>query len=240
MQHSRQPGGWRSRQNLSGDGIVAGEGVLDVVGGDSAETADAPVIPFEFDNRGRHDGGSLAGVENEREAIAELVEDFFPAGAGGRVGDVGAGAGKWDANFGDEIRDDSGFGPTKGDAAGVGGDFEGEAVGGVDDDGERAGPTGFGETIKIVGKFARKHHGVIEIADEDGKGAVLGAPLDAEDLLDGGKINGIGGEGVEGIGGYGYNSTAVEPGRSIADDMRVGIGRADFEDLSRQAVPYLF
>ena len=198
------------------------------------------MIPFEFDNRGRHDGGSLARVENEGETIAELVEDFFPAGARGGVGDVGTGAGKRDANFGDKIRDDSGFGPTKGDAARVGSDFEGEPVGGVDDDGERAGPTSFGETIEIVGKFARKHHSMIQITDENGKGAMLGASLDAEDLFNGREINGIGGEGVEGIGGYGYNSTAVEPSRSVTDNARVGIGCADFKDLSRQAVPYLF
>ena len=36
--------GKQDAKGLSGDGVVAFEGVADVVGGDGAETADAPVI----------------------------------------------------------------------------------------------------------------------------------------------------------------------------------------------------
>lgn len=79
-----------------------------------------------------------------------------------------------------------------------------------------------------------------EAADEDGESAVLGTSFDTEDFIDGGEIDGIGGEGVESVGGHGNYSATVQPRRSIADDMRVGIGRADFENLGRQAVPYLF
>jgi len=78
------------------------------------------------------------------------------------------------------------------------------------------------------------------MADEDGKGAVLGASFDAEDFLDGRKIDGIGGKGVKRVRGDGDDSAAIQPGGGITDAPRVGIGCADFENLGRHAIPYLF
>lgn len=190
------------------------------------------MIAFEFDDGGRHDPVGFARVKDQREAIAKLTEYFLAAGAGGRAGDVGAGAGERDADLGDEIRNNFRPGPTESDATGVGGDFEGETVGRVDDDGKRTGPEGFGEAIEVVREVFGENERVIEMADEDREGAVLGAPLDAENLFDGGEVDGIGGQSVEGVGGNGGDRTAVEPGGSVADDARVGIGCADFEDLS--------
>ena len=161
-----------------------------------------------------------------------MREDFIAAGAGGRPGNVGAGAREGNANFGDEVADDPGFGPAHGDAPCVAGDFERETIGRVDDDGERAGPAGFREAIEIVGKIFRNDHGVIDRTDEDGESALLGAPFDAENLFDCGEIDRVSSQGVERVGGNGDDSTAVEPGRGIADDTWVGIGRADFEHLS--------
>ena len=190
------------------------------------------MIAAKFDDGGRHDAVGFASVEDQREAIAELVEDFAAAGAGGRAGNVGAGAGKRNADFRDQVGDDFGFGPAHGDAAGVASDLQGEPVGGVDDDGKRTGPARFGESIKIVGKILRNNQSVIERADEDGKRALFGASFDAKNFFDGGEVDGIGSEGVESVGGNGDDGSAVEPGRGIADDTRVGIGRADFENFS--------
>jgi len=72
----------------------------------------------------------------------------------------------------------------------------------------------------------------MERTDEDGESALLRASFDAENLFDCGEIDRVGSEGVERVGGNGDDSTAVEPGRGIADDTWVGIGRADFEHLS--------
>jgi len=91
------------RKSSGLDGVVAFEGVANVVGGDSAETADAPVIAFEFDDGGRHDTAGFARVQDQREAIAKLTENLLAAGAGGRAGNIGAGAGERDADCGDEI-----------------------------------------------------------------------------------------------------------------------------------------
>ena len=110
---------------LGGDSVVAGEGVFDIVGGDGAEAANAPVIAAEFDDGGRHNGVGFASVEDEGEAVTQLVKDIVSADASGCVGNVGAGAGEGNANFGDEVGDDARFGPAEGDAAGVRGNLEG-------------------------------------------------------------------------------------------------------------------
>ena len=52
-----------------------------------------------------------------------------------------------------------------------------------------------GETIEIVGKIARENVCVVDGIDEKRKGFGFGATLDAKDFVDGGEIDGIGGEG---------------------------------------------
>ena len=185
------------------------ESGLDDFGRDGALAADTPVVTTEFDDGGWHEALGFAGVENEGNTIAELAEDLVATGTGGRAGNVGAGAGERDANFLDESSDDFASGPAKSDAAGVAGDFEGKTHGGVENDGERAGPESVGETIEIVGKIAREDVGVMDRADEKRKGFGFGATLDAKDFVDGGEIDGIGGEGVERVGGNRDHRTAI-------------------------------
>jgi len=198
-----------SRDRLGGDGVVAFEGFANIVGGDGAFAADAPLVATKLDDRGGHGAGGFAGIEDERDAIAELAEDFVAAFASGRSGEVGAGAGERNAKFGDEIGDDVAFGPAKSDATGVGSDLQGKAVGGVDDDRKRAGPASLGEPKEIIGEIFGEDRGVDEGIDENGKGAMFGTALDSENFLDGGEIDGIGGEGVERVRGDSDDSTPV-------------------------------
>jgi hypothetical protein len=199
----------RGFRELCGDGFVAFQGLADVVGGDSAFAANAPVVATKFDDGGGQRAVGFAGVEDERKTIAELAEDFFAGFAGGGAGKVGAGAGERDTEFRDEVTDDFVFGPAESDAASVGGDLQGKAVGSLNDDGERAGPAGLGEAKKIVGKVFGKDLGVNERVDEDRKGAVFGASLDAKNFFDSGEIDGISGEGVKRVRGNGNNRTAI-------------------------------
>ena len=106
-----------------------------------------------------------------------MIEDFFAGGAGGRTGFISAGAGERHAEFSNEFLSDFAFGPAEGDATGVGSDFERETVGGFDNDGERAGPAGFGEAEEIVGELAGDFHGLVHGIDEDGEGADSGRTL---------------------------------------------------------------
>ena len=182
---------------LGGDGVVAFEDFADLSAGI------APSRPMH--QRSPRSSTMVEGkaptdvtrIENERDAIAELAEDFFATFTGGRAGNIGAGAGERDAEFGDEIVDDFVPGPAESDAASVASDFEGKAIGSVDDDGERTRPAGLRETIEIVGKILGEDLGVDERVDENGKGAVFGASFDAKNFFDGSEIDGIGRESVE-------------------------------------------
>jgi len=182
---------------------------MNVVGRDGAFAADAPLVAAKLDDGGGHGAGGFAGIEDERDAIAKLAEDFVAAFASGRAREVGAGACERNAEFGNKIGDNAAFGPAESDAAGVGGDLQGKAVGGVDDDREWAGPTGLGEAIEIIGEIFGEDRGVDERVDENRKSAMFGTALDAENFLDGGEIDGIGGEGVERVRRDSDDRTAV-------------------------------
>lgn len=205
---------------------VGVQGGLDDVGGNGAFAADAPEIATEFDDCGWHQGLRFARVEDERDAVAELAEDLGATGACGRAGDVGASAGKRDANFLDEPRNDFTSRPAKGDAASVAGNLQRKAHGSVENDGERAGPESVGETIKIIRKVPSKNVGVVDGVDKKRKRFGFGASLDAEDFVDGGKIDGIGSEGVERVGRNSDHRTAIKPPSRVTDKARIGRIRA--------------
>ena len=154
-------------------------------------------------------GSPFSGIKNERDAIAELAEDFVATFAGGRTGYIGAGAGERNAEFGDEVIDDFVPGPAESDAAGVAGDFQGKAVGRVDHDRKRTGPAGLRETEEIIGKIFGEDLGVNERIDEDGESAMLGASFDAKDFFDGSEIYGISRERVEGVGRHSDHGTTI-------------------------------
>jgi hypothetical protein len=221
--------------------IVAGEGFLDLLRGDGSFAADAPEVAAEFDNGGRRGAVGIPGVENQREAIAELAEDFVAGFAGGRAGEIGAGAGERNTDFGDEVADNFVFGPAQSHATGIGGDFQREAVRGIDDQRERAGPAGLRQAIEIIGKIPGERLGKGERVDEDRKSALLGTSFDAKNFFDRGEIDGIGGESVERVGWHSDDRTTMEPARRIANDPWIGIRGIDLQYLSRQSkVPTLF
>lgn len=201
---------------------------------DGTFAADAPEIAAKFDDGGRRVIVGFAGIEDERDAVPELGEDLGTARASGRTRNIGAGAGERDAEFGNEIGHDRAIGPAKSDATRVGGDFEGKAVGGVDNHGERTGPAGVGEAIKVVGKIAGENGGVDERVDEDGEGAAFGTSLNAENFFDGREINGIGGESVERVCRNGDNRASIQPTGGVADDTVIRIGGINSQYLGRQ------
>ncbi len=212
---------------FAGGAIAVGmQSGLDNVGRNSAFAANAPEVATKFDDGGRNETLSFAGVKDERDTIAELAKDLVATGTCGRAGDVGAGASKRYADFLDKLSDDFTSGPAKSDAPGVAGDFERKAHGSVKDNGERPGPESVGETIEIVGKVASENVRVMDGVDEERKSLGFGASLDAEDFVDGGEIDGIGSQCVERVGGNRDHRAAIEPPSSVTDEARIGRIRA--------------
>jgi hypothetical protein len=212
-----------------------------LVGGDGAFAADTPVIAAEFDDgRGRSTVGA-AGIEDQRNAIAELPEDFLAGFTGGTAGEIGTRAGYGNADFRDETIDDFVFGPAESDAPGVACHFEWETVGGIDDKCERTGPAGLRQAVEIVGEFLGENLGKADGIDENGKSALFGASFDAEDFFDRGEIYGIGGESVERVGRHSDDRTTIQPAGSVANRLWIGIRGIHLQYLSRQSkVPTLF
>jgi hypothetical protein len=194
---------------LGRDGVVAFQGFVDVVEGDGAFAANAPEIAAKLDDGGGQGVDTFSGIENERDAIAELAEDFIATFTSGRTGDIGAGAGERNAEFGDEIVDDFVSGPAESDTAGVARNFQGKAVGRVDHDRKRTGPAGLREAEEIIGKIFGEDLGIDERIDEDGESTMLGASFDAENFFDGSEIYGISSESVEGIRRHSNHGTTI-------------------------------
>ena len=123
------------------------------------------MIAAEFNNGGRQGTGCIACIEDERDAVAELAKNFLATFAGRRTGKISAGAGKRDAELGDEIVDDFILGPAQSNSARVARDFKGKTIGSVDDDGERTGPAGLCQTIEVVRKIFGEDLGVDQRVD---------------------------------------------------------------------------
>ena len=120
---------------------------------------------------------------------------------------------------------------AEGEAPGVAGQFQRHFGGGGHDDGEGAGPEAAREELEAHGYFASEvfyHH---EVIDKQGKAAGGLAPLGGEDLADGGEVEGIGYEHVEGVGwDCDYPALANDFGSST-NDIGIGGCRVNFYEV---------
>ncbi len=112
------------------------------------------MVAVEADDGGGEDAAGVACVEDQGQAVAELLYDLICGGAGREAGEIGAGAGDGSADGFDDCGGDWHIRPAQSDAAGVAGDFQGQTVGGFDDEGQRAGPEFVRESKKCVGHIA--------------------------------------------------------------------------------------
>lgn len=182
------------------------------MGGDGSFAEDHPgtAAAGEIDD-GRGNGASGgSAVDDEIEAVAELVEDAFGGGALGLAVEVGGGGGDGVAEGGDDSPGNGGFGDAEGYVAGLGGDAEGDVSSGFDDEGEGAGPELFGETVEGAVEVATEFVGLGDFGDEQRERFVLGAGFEIVDALDGTEIDGVDGEAVEGVGGQGDELAGAE------------------------------
>lgn len=91
--------------------------------GDYAFADQGPLVAIDPDDGGGQDAAGIAGVEDQRQAVAQLLHDLCSAGAGWKAGEIRAGAGDGASDGFDERGGNFGIGPAKGDASGVACDF---------------------------------------------------------------------------------------------------------------------
>ena len=214
------------------------EEFFQVGGGNDAFADDFPGVVAEDDDGGDEVGAEVAGVEYQRDAGAELLHYLRAADAGRMAGDIGAGAGDGAGELVDEAGDDGVARPAQSDASGVAGDFEWQAMSGVDDDGERAGPKMLGESQKIYGDIAREQHALVNGIDQDGQGAGFGAAFDAVDLGHGGEVERVGGKSVDGVGGDGDHAAASQEFSRVTEHVWFRGLRVDAQQFCRQFVAF--
>src|ERR1039457_307514 len=128
--------------------VLEGEG--DFVGGDGAFAEDHPGVAAagEVDDGGGEGAGGGASVNDEGDLVGELGADEVGVGTLRHAAQVGGGGGDGQAEAVDDGARDGGFRDAQGDVAGVGGDAQGKAGAGLDDDGGGAGPEEFGEAVE--------------------------------------------------------------------------------------------
>src|SRR6266852_8955762 len=118
--------------------------------GKRAFAHDYPVITGDAHDGGRQDRAGVAGIENQREAVAKLLHDLLRVGAGRKAGEIGAGSGDGAADGFDQCGCDARIGPPQRDAPCVPSDLEREAMSGFDDERERTGPEFVRESEKHI------------------------------------------------------------------------------------------
>jgi len=123
----------------------------DFVGGDCAfsKNLPAPRSQRKVDDGGGEGVAGGASVDDERDAIADLVADAGGVGAFRCTLEVSRCRSDGQAEALDYGAGDCRIGDAEGDVAGVGCGAEGQLGSGSNDDGERAGPELVGQLVKV-------------------------------------------------------------------------------------------
>ena len=209
------------------------EGERDFVGWDCAFADNHPGVgaAAEVDDGGGGRAGSWAAVYDERDFVAELLQDGLRVGAFCGTAEVGGGGRDREAELRDNRATDGGFGDSERYVAGVGGNAEGELAAGFDDDGEWAGPEAFGEFVEGDVDAAGEFVGLRDVGDEKREGLVAGAGFELVDAVDGAEVYGVDGQSVKGVGGQGGYVAGVEAVDDAVDERGFGLIGIDAEDF---------
>lgn len=202
--------------------MLAREGALNIGIRDGAFADDGPVVAIDTHNGRGQDGARIAGIEDERQAIVELLDDLLCVGAGRKTGKICAGAGDGPADGVNQRGGDARIGPTERDAAAIAGDFQRKAMSGVNDDRESARPEFVRESKKRVRNIAHERDGLLDGVDQNRERFRFRAAFNAEDFLDGREIERIGGESVEGIRGHADHTAAADEAGGVVHHRRLG------------------
>ncbi len=216
---------------------TAGEGLhlaveFEVFGGDGsgAEDGDGGFggAGFDFDDGGFETVHGGAGVDDEGDASVEFCLDGGGGGGADAAEAVGAGGGDGASEALGDFFEEAVGADTDGNGGESGGDEVGDDVFFGEDDGEGAGPEAVGDFLEDgvdVSGDVSDHGEVFFVREMDDEGIEGGAFFGFEDFGDGGGVEGVGGEAVDGFGGQGDDFTCLEEPDGFGDGffgVRVG------------------
>jgi len=209
------------------DDFVGGNGAL-------AEYLPAAVAKGEVDDGGGQRAASGSAVDDERDAIADLVADACGMRAFRRALEIGSGSGDGKSEAFDNGTSDGRVRNAESDVAGVGGGAQGQLGACADDDGERPGPETVGELVEhgigVASEFVR----LGKRGNQKRKGLLLLAALDAVDIFDRVEIYWIDRETVEGVGGHGDDIALAQARNDVFDPVWLGLVGMDAQDFRGQ------
>ena len=216
-----------------GSGEPATEGRLDGGARHRAGAQEPGRIDREVDEGGRLPAAGAAAVENQGHVVAERGERFV-GGSGGRLGGaVGAGGDDRAAECERQGAGDGMRGDPDADGAAAPEEARRQIVRGAQDEGQRTGPEGLGETRGAVGTVAGHARDRAGIAGDQRQRHLFGSPLGRKDPIDRGRIARIAGQPVEGLGRIGDEASASQERRRLLDDLGLGMERVDRQEPGR-------
>jgi hypothetical protein len=162
-----------------------------------------------------------SAIEDEGDGRPEGVADMS-GGCGGEAGEgVRAGRGDGEAGLAEQGEGDGMTGHAETHGGQAGGDAIADRGTFGDDEGKGAGPEAAGELFGCGGPEEGERAGHGQIGDVDDEGTGRRAALGGEDELDGGGVEGVGAEAVDGFGGEGDELAGAEEGDGLRDELRV-------------------
>jgi hypothetical protein len=188
----------------------------------------------KINNRGRLGVPGGTAIDDQRDAVSDLIADAGGVGAFGSALQVGRSGSNGQTKALDDREGDSRARNTQRDVAGIGCGAQRQLGAGPNDDGERTGPKAVGKLVELRIGVARQFVGLGETGDEQRKRLVLLARFDLVNSLDSLEIDRIDGETVEGIRGESDNVAFAQTGNDVIDPVRLRFIGMDAQDLRGQ------
>lgn len=181
-----------------------------------------PRVTFDSHDRRSQSASRVTGIEDQRQTLPELLNELVDVCARRTPGKIGTCACDRTADRLDQRAHNARVRPAQSNAASVSRNFERKTVCGLNHQCQGTGPESVRESQEGIRHLTRQHQSLFDGIDENGKGSCFRARFQLEDAFDRVKVKGIGAQAIEGVGGRSYDTSALDEGRGITDDMPLG------------------
>ncbi|HYV19198.1 MAG TPA: ABC transporter substrate-binding protein [Verrucomicrobiae bacterium] len=232
---------WRARV-VTGDAAVSerapasaeppAQGGLDGARGDGSGTDEARRIDAQIHDGRRRSAVGAPAVQDQVDAVLELIGRFLGGAGSGLAAPVGAGG---DDGTAERARQAAGDGMRREPHADGPAPSE-QALGKIQrgqEERERTRPEDFDERLRSLRHLRGDAGQVTEVADDHRQRHDARASFRREHLLHGRRVERVGPEGVEGFRGVGHQSAGPQHGGRRRQPVRFGTFRIDRNELRR-------
>ena len=199
-----------------------------------AQNFPAAVSKREIDNGSRQGAAGGATVNDERNAVADLVANAGRMSTLRRALQIGGRGRDGQAEMVDDGAWNRGVRDTQGDVAGVGRGAQRQLGTGTDNDGERSGPESVGEFVEHRVGVACQLVGLRERGNQQRERLMLLTAFNAVDVFDGVEVDGVYGKAIKSVGGHRDNIALAKTGDNVVNPVWLGLVGMDAQDFRGQ------